>query len=161
MFSYLQFLVKSTNQHGVHSPFVYNYITKGLYQQKKNPSISHKTNQWLVQSIQYFQPNSINLSDKTLLESIKDISLEKTVDLSNADLILDRYTLENYTRILQTINNMNNSQLLLIASYKKYPKSFFNELRNNPEITLVVDFYYGCLISKRTEQPKQNFFIRY
>ena len=161
MFSYLQFLVKSTNQHGVHSPFVYNYITKGLYQQKKNPSISHKTNQWLVQSILYFKPTKICFLDEGLSVVAWKVYTNETVDLSNADLILDRYTLENYTRILQTINNMNNSQLLLIASYKKYPKSFFNELRNNPEITLVVDFYYGCLISKRTEQPKQNFFIRY
>lgn len=160
MFSYLEFLVKSTNQHGVHSPFVYNYITKGLYQQKKKSSISHKTNQWLLQSIQYFKPNSINLSDKTLLEAVKEISVEKTVELAEADLIIERYAPENHTRILQTINSMSNSQLLLIASYT-YSKCFFDELRNNPEITLVVDFYYGCLISKRTEQPKQNFFIRY
>ena len=161
MFSYLHFLVKSTNQHGVHSPFVYNYITKGLYQQKKDSSISHKTNQWLLQSIQYFQPTSIYLSDKSLKESIKEILIDVTVDLAAADLILDHYTLENHARIIQTIKSMNNSQLLLIASYKKYPKSFFNELRKNSDITLVVDFYYGCLISKRTEQPKQNFFIRY
>ncbi|SFO12157.1 hypothetical protein SAMN05421741_12123 [Paenimyroides ummariense] len=161
MFSYLQFLVKSTNQHGVHSPFVYNYITKGLYNAKKNLQVSNKTNQWLLHSIQYFQPNAVYISDNALLDGIKDVSVETTVALSNADLILDHYTLENHARIVQTINSMNNSQLLLIASYKKYPKSFFNELRKNPEITLVVDFYYGCLISKRTEQPKQNFFIRY
>lgn len=161
MFSYLHFLVKSTNQHGVHSPFVYNYITKGLYEQKNDFSILNKTNLWLLNSIQYFQPNAVYISDNTLLDGIKDISVEKTVALSNADLILDHYTLENHARIVQTIKSMNNSQLLLIASYKKYPKSFFNELRKNPEITLVVDFYYGCLISKRTEQPKQNFFIRY
>lgn len=161
MFSYLQFLVKSTNQHGVHSPFVYNYITKGLYQQKKDFSTPHKTNQWLLQSIQYFQPKTVYVSNINLLNDIKEISVEKTVDLSNADLILDHYTLENHARIVQTINSMNNSQLLLIASYSSYPKSFFNELRKNPKITLVVDFYYGCLISKRTEQPKQNFFIRY
>ena len=161
MFSYLQFLVKSTNQHGVHSPFVYNYITKGFYEQKNNFCILNKTNRWLLNSIQYFQPKTIYVSNINLLNDIKEISVEKTVDLSNADLILDHYTLENHARILQTINNMNNSQLLLIASYSSYPKSFFNELRKNPEITLVVDFYYGCLISKRTEQPKQNFFIRY
>ena len=29
---YLQFLTKATNQHGVHSPFVYQLITKGFYQ---------------------------------------------------------------------------------------------------------------------------------
>lgn len=160
MFSYLQFLVKSTNQHGVHSPFVYNYITKGLYQQKKEFALSHKTNQWLLQSIQYFQPKAIYFFDKSLLDNIKQTSTEITDELQTADLILEHYTVENRTRILQTIKSMSNSQLLLIASYS-YPKAFINELRQNPDITLVVDFYYGCLISKRTEQPKQNFFIRY
>ena len=29
--SYLKFLLKSTNEHGVHSPFVYNFITDCLY----------------------------------------------------------------------------------------------------------------------------------
>ncbi len=36
--SYIQFLKKSTNQHGVHSPFVYNLITKCFY---KKAAISH------------------------------------------------------------------------------------------------------------------------
>lgn len=160
MFLKLQFLFKSTNHHGVHSPFVYNYITKGLYQQKKDFSISPKTNQWLLQSIQYFKPKAVFLSDKSLLDNIKQTSIEITVELQTADLILERYTIENHSRILQTIKSMSNSQLLLIAAYN-YPKTFFDELRKNPEITLVVDFYYGCLISKRTEQSKQNFFIRY
>lgn len=160
MFSYLQFLVKSTNQHGVHSPFVYNYITKVLYQQKKYFSISHKTNQWLLQSIQYFQPTKICFLDEGLSVVAWKVYTHKSFDLTAADLILEQYTVEKHTRILQTINSMSNSQLLLIATYS-YPKAFINELRQNPDITLVVDFYYGCLISKRTEQPKQNFFIRY
>lgn len=29
--SYIQFLLKSTNQHGVHSPFIYNLVTKCFY----------------------------------------------------------------------------------------------------------------------------------
>lgn len=160
MFSYLQFLVKSTNQHGVHSPFVYNYITKGLYAAKKDPYITHKINQWLVQSILYFKPTKICFLDEGLSVVAWKVYTNETVELAEADLIIERYAPENHTRILQTINSMSNSQLLLIASYT-YSKCFFDELRNNPEITLVVDFYYGCLISKRIEQPKQNFFIRY
>ncbi len=35
---YIQFLLKSTNQHGVHSPFVYDLITKCLYDKTKYPA---------------------------------------------------------------------------------------------------------------------------
>ena len=32
---YLQFLLKATNQHGVHSPFIFDFVTKCLYDSKK------------------------------------------------------------------------------------------------------------------------------
>ncbi len=33
--SYIKFLLRSTNHHGVHSPFVYNFVTKCLYNKTK------------------------------------------------------------------------------------------------------------------------------
>ncbi len=36
--AYLNFLLKSTNEHGVHSPFVYDLITKCFYNKKKLPA---------------------------------------------------------------------------------------------------------------------------
>jgi predicted O-methyltransferase YrrM len=38
--SYLQFLWKSTNQHGVHSPFVFDLVTKCFYDTKPKPEYS-------------------------------------------------------------------------------------------------------------------------
>jgi predicted O-methyltransferase YrrM len=35
--SYIKFLLNSTNQHGVHSPFVYDLVTKCFYDKKKYP----------------------------------------------------------------------------------------------------------------------------
>ncbi|MDO6758731.1 class I SAM-dependent methyltransferase [Tamlana sp. 2_MG-2023] len=38
---YIKFLLKSSNQHGVHSPFVYNLVTKCFYD--RNPHDAYKT----------------------------------------------------------------------------------------------------------------------
>lgn len=35
IFAYIKFLFNSTNQHGVHSPFVYDFVTKCLYDKEK------------------------------------------------------------------------------------------------------------------------------
>ncbi len=95
MLSKLQFLVKSTNQHGVHSPFVYNYITKGLYENKKKSLKTNKTQQWLQQSINYFNPNSICfLNDKSSIITEK-VSTKENISFKTADLIVARYTTEN------------------------------------------------------------------
>jgi predicted O-methyltransferase YrrM len=37
IFQYIKFLYKSTNQHGVHSPFVYDLVTQCFYDKKKYP----------------------------------------------------------------------------------------------------------------------------
>ena len=36
LIAYIRFIFNSTNQHGVHSPFVYNFVTKCLYDKKKH-----------------------------------------------------------------------------------------------------------------------------
>lgn len=41
---YIKFLLKSTNQHGVHSPFVYQFVTKCLYDKKKYDAYKHLQN---------------------------------------------------------------------------------------------------------------------
>lgn len=41
---YIKFLLKSTNQHGVHSPFVYNLVTKCFYDKSNYIAYSHILN---------------------------------------------------------------------------------------------------------------------
>lgn len=156
MFQYLRFLLKSSNQHGVHSPFVYNYITKGIYNGKQNNKHLNRTNQWLIKSVNYFQPANCYFFDNHTASQIN----VKSTTLHSATLLVHSYHKNNVASIKTTIQNMNNNQLLFLCLYS-YPESFINELRLFKDITLVVDFYYGCLISKRIEQPKQNFYIRF
>ena len=60
--SYLKFLLKSTNEHGVHSPFVYNFVTRCLY----NKQLVNR------QEIKGFPPYPIQ---KTINVIIEDYSL--------------------------------------------------------------------------------------
>ena len=75
--SYLSFLKKSSNHHGLHSPFVYNLVTRCFYDKTKYlqhfalnncpktvltkdyTKHSKKRIQLLFRVIQYFKPNSI------------------------------------------------------------------------------------------------------
>ena len=87
---YLQFLLKSSNQHGVHSPFVYQLVTKCLYKkidknswktfQKSNNELlknkkiknSHKKAKILLKLIHYFKPkNNLEITRSLDLAVIK------------------------------------------------------------------------------------------
>ncbi len=58
--SYLSFLLKSSNQHGVHSPFVYDLITKCFYD-KKNYSDYQKLKE--IRTELYHNQSSIEITD--------------------------------------------------------------------------------------------------
>jgi predicted O-methyltransferase YrrM len=42
--AYIKFLFSSTNQHGVHSPFIYNFVTKCLYDKTKHEAYKKLNN---------------------------------------------------------------------------------------------------------------------
>lgn len=154
MLSYFTFWLKSSNQHGVHSPFVYQYLTKGLYEA---PSM-HKNKQlnWILKSIHYFKPSKVFLHEGVKNRSLISKKLQ-TQTLTEADLIL----IQNHcnTGIESVLKDLKPEQLLFICN-QKYNASLQKKLRKNKDIVLVIDFYVGSLVSKRRQQLKQNFFLR-
>ncbi len=71
--SYLKFLIKSTNHHGVHSPFVYNFITKCLY---KKLALSDK-------NIKLIEENRISLLKNNQKINVTDFGAGSKVFDSN------------------------------------------------------------------------------
>ena len=57
--SYLKFLLKSSNQHGVHSPFVFDFVTKSLY--KNNQEIINFDN---YLQLEYLSKKKIKILSK-------------------------------------------------------------------------------------------------
>lgn len=154
MFSYLKFWLKSSNQHGLHSPFVYNYLTKGLYE-AKNQSDKKQLN-WVLKSLNYFRSDKIFVCDE-LKDCLVEHSEKFVETIKEADLIFLKSN-SNFN-LEAVISDMNSKQLLFICN-ESYSDALQKKLQNNNEIIVLVDLYVGSLISKRTEQLKQNFFLR-
>ena len=112
---YFQFLLKSSNQHGVHSPFVYQIVTKCLYKKidknswktfqtlnnklLKNKKIknSHKKAKILLKLIHYFKPksnleiaNSLDLGVITLAMNFSNLFV---TTIANTPLEISEVTL--------------------------------------------------------------------
>src|SRR5690606_457266 len=86
MLNYLQFLIKSTNQHGVHSPFVFQYITKGLYSKKRFVKNLPKNMKWVLQSLQYFQPDKVYCNSNEIKQLFKHEELQFVDNIQDAQI---------------------------------------------------------------------------
>ena len=160
MWKYLNFLWKSTNQHGVHSPFVFQYITKGVYQYKHQYKDCTPSQQWLLSTLDYFQPKSVYWNEETFEKTLSAWQVVRVENEQNADVIIKTtYDHVSISSLLQTLSLLKEEQLLLIVN-DSYSKSLLDQIRADESVIVVVDFYYGVLISKRKEQLKQNFYIR-
>ncbi len=83
---YLQFLLKSSNQHGVHSPFIYKLVTKGLYtkKSKKNWIEFKKIKQQLLDNKKIIEVTDFGSGSKIFKSNKREVSkIAKVAGISN------------------------------------------------------------------------------
>lgn len=96
--SYLKFLKNSTNQHGVHSPFVYNLVTKCFYDRKKKSEYAILKNyrNSLLEKKNFIEVTDFGAGSKVFTSNKRQISkIAKTagISLKRAQLL---YRVVNY-----------------------------------------------------------------
>ncbi len=159
--SYLKFLAKSTNEHGVHSPFVFKYVTQCLYSKKrfhKNKSINV-----LLKTIDYFNFDSISLDNQPTIEALIEQDFPKIkFDKHMVDLLfVKELSAPSFQKILSEGKLHNDSLILIDSIYASHQNlEQWNQLITLPEVTVSIDMYYCGLISIRREQVKEHFTIR-
>lgn len=162
IWSYFSFLIRSTNQYGIHSPFVYQYLTRCLY--RKSRKRRAKVQQVLMKSIPYFKYKSVQLftDQPHYLEVVREELPEVQSDRKPYDLIFigedyfekfDFESLEEYSH--------NKTMFLLEGIYEnRQNREVWNQLCKKARIRVSIDFYYGGILFLRKEQEKQHFRIR-
>ena len=158
-FTFFKFLLKSQNQHGLHSPFVYDFVTKGLYKKKVKKidfskynlfnNLSKKKQIILTKIINYFNIDEINFDEKNLPNTLD--KTYKLLYISNIELIN-----------VFDFSNFNSKNIILINGIYQTKKKYktWQKIINNKEVTVSIDLFYFGLIFFRKEQAKEHFIIR-
>lgn len=158
--AFLSFIFSSTNQHGVHSPFVYDYVTNCLYKKSRlRLSITQKI---LVKSISYFDYKTIRLltGSKSLEQSIKKNFPAVTVVISKADVVFG--SIQSLQSDQIDVHLLENGTMLLVDRIHKNKNNFeqWERLKNHKNVRVTLDLFYCGVIFFRKEQAKEHFKIR-
>lgn len=153
--SYLKYLWSSNNQHGVHSPFVYQLLTKALYQNLKAPQSEffkswqikhHITNRRkiriITRALNYFNDSGFDKAHMGMYTYNKSLFINL---IDEIDFKIDNQISKHPFIIVDHINKRN-------IEWQKFCK--------DPKITLSVDFYNIGFLFYKPGQHKENFKIR-
>ena len=163
---YLLFLWKSTNQHGVHSPFVYRLVTQCFYNTQKFPckhypkGISKRKGQFLLRLIAYLKPKSLKVyTDIADFPSL--FPIDNTEDTSKEKDLLLLYQCKEFPCAKELLSQMHNDSLLvMVAPHQKENEIFYKQLLENKAFSVVIDTFSFALFFIRKEQEREVFFIR-
>ena len=161
--SFFKFLLRSTNQHGVHSPFVYDLVTKGFYNKSlhkkneltfpllRNVKKSIKKERLINSIINYFEKEGVCFMTANYISPIVECKF---------DLIFNDLTNQlNFEKIL---NYTHNDTILVIDNIYQSAANYlaWENIKNHPMVTISIDTFTLGFLFFRKEQVKQHFIIR-
>ena len=156
--SYLRFLLRATNQHGVHSPFVYKYITQCLY--KKTTVKEPKCIIVLFKSIPYFNVHNTSVSDKNtrLVQKIAEQFPNLMFEQAPFDLIY----LEKPSQSFLDNKNIHNDTIVILNNIHqtKTNTAIWKNIILSTQLSVTIDLYNCGIVFFRKEQAKEHFKIR-
>ncbi len=183
--SFFKFIFSSTNQHGVHSPFVYNLVTRCFYVNTNKdlfPEISellksgdNKPFSFKVAKLLNRLPNYLGYSKAFLPENLdtsinKIISLKNTTSIDNTlqsdtnyDLFfLDSKNIVDASEITTLFSHCHNDSVIILnGPYRSTDsQNIWNKIKDHPQVMVTIDCFSLGLIFLRKEQAKEHFTIR-
>ncbi len=179
--SYLKFLFHSKNEHGVHSPFVFDLVTKCFYDKTKFPEYSLLKNnskkiRLLFRIIRYLKPNFIleignsnELNTNIFSSEITPFEEFQKNKLPNNNTTFDliyfnqnesqKTTLAYFDLLLPTITN---DAVWIINDIHKSTENenTWEIIKKHPNVKVTIDTFHCGMVFFRAEQEKEHFVIR-
>lgn len=187
LISYIQFILKSQNDHGVHSPFVYNVVSNCFYNKelklsRKDYKAIGKTRPYketeLLCRILYFFKTEKLLAFGNNVDAIKEI-LQEAGERKNRKVwfftpnapipgsihmgcIADNAGEKIVSYFEELLQHSSNDTLCIVerSHQSEAVEEAWESIQEHPKVTVTIDTYYFGLVFIRKEQYKQHFIIR-
>ncbi|OED45204.1 hypothetical protein AB832_01485 [Flavobacteriaceae bacterium (ex Bugula neritina AB1)] len=185
--TYIQFLLKATNQHGVHSPFVYTLVTKCFYDRKNKPVykqlkpifasgantvFSYRYAKLIHRLTNYLHIKNILVSPAlpviqyTMFLQEHKINIDTTLTPKKQyDMYLlhpSQYAGSAKKLVFEIVPHLHNNSVILCPNIRATQKhlDFWHQLIALDTISVSIDLFNIGLLFIRKEQVKENFKIR-
>jgi len=188
--SYIRFLRRSSNAHGVHSPFVFGLVTKGFYEKQRlvyniqsntaSAGLGKQGLRTLLKTIAYFKSykllvlgeDAVAVSEAT--ETIRNAAEEINAKIwfystfvpvpGGADLVyLCGKDTASLLPLLDRLKpDVNNNTVAVVANIhgSEAMETAWQAIKKDPNVTVTIDTYHLGLVFFRREQTRQHFIIR-
>lgn len=141
---YIKFLFKSTNQHGVHSPFVFQLVTKCFYDKKNTSRYEHFNN---FRRHLFNNHNAITVTDfgagskvfKSNRRTISKIAKNAGIPLKRAQLL---FRLVQYTKSHDILELGTSIGMATSAMAYANPKAHITTIEGCPETAKVANIQF-------------------
>lgn len=162
IFSKVLFWCQAKNRHGVHSPFIYDFLDRAVY----TPGVQKGTSRQrlLRASREHFNPERIwiapNLPENSKIRMNPEVDSKlqgPPFDL----LVFDRPSPE-VGEILSDPGQWHNDSVVYLGNLRGSASAYamWEQISLHPSIRVVVESYWEGLLFFRKEQAKQHFKIR-
>ncbi|MBT8181126.1 MAG: hypothetical protein KJO53_06005 [Eudoraea sp.] len=159
---YLKFWFEATSEHGIHSPFIYRFVTKGLY--GKHKYYRSKSQNIFFKCIKYFKPKSIGFDQENELlrnktsEQFPTLSFKEPFDM----MYYESLVADSQIKAIEDYAKQQPNGIIYINSFRKNRISteFWNRLLLEDFVVVSIDMYFGGLLFFHKTQAKEHFKIR-
>ena len=169
--SYIKFLLKSTNQHGVHSPFVYGLVTQCFYDKNPYPEyawLPFKKQRLVFRCTRYFDVENVVVQEegKVYRKAIENANPKAVVSdigkIPEKTQLVFLGSIPEPSLFQKLMAPLGNEAIVIIKGIYQSKNSTISwqQIKQLEKVRVTIDIFHFGFVFFRKEQAKQDFVIR-